>query len=98
MIIRWFMALMKLDFILEHIAGVKNITVNALSRLCANYMQDLPIEFSPDVIYVSTLFPDFKIPEDKYLLIARVHNCLAGHNEVDRTIKKLLDSNQSWSY
>jgi hypothetical protein len=98
MIIRWFMALMELDFILEHIAGVKNIIADALSRLCANYMQDLPREFSQDDIYVSTLFPDFKIPEDKYLLITRVHNSLAGHHGVDRTIKKLIDSEQSWPY
>jgi hypothetical protein len=94
MIIRWFMALMELEFILEHIAGVKNIIADALSRLCAIYMQDLPREFSQDDIYVSTLFPDFKIPED-ILLIARVHNSLAGHHGVERTIKKLLDSNQS---
>jgi transposase InsO family protein len=98
MVIRWFLALMELDFILEHIAGVKNIVADALSRLCANYMKDLPKEFSSDDIYVSTLFPDFKIPEDKYLLIARVHNSLAGHHGVDRTIKKLLDSNQTWPY
>jgi transposase InsO family protein len=98
MIIRWFMALMELEFILEHIAGVKNIIADALSRLCANYMQDLPREFSKEDIYVSTLFPDFKIPEDKYLLIAHVHNSLAGHHGVERTIKKLLDSHQSWPY
>jgi hypothetical protein len=41
MIICWFIALMELDFILEHIAGIKNIIADALSRLCANYMQDL---------------------------------------------------------
>jgi hypothetical protein len=98
MIIRWFMALMELDFILEHIAGVKNIIADALSRLCANYMLDYPREFSQDDIYVSTLFPGFKIPEDKYLLIARVHNSLAGHHGVERTIKKLIDSEQSWPY
>ncbi len=98
MIIRWFMALMELDFILEHIAGVQNIIADDLSRLCANYMLDLPREFSQDNIYVSTLFPDFKIPEDKYLLIARVHNSLAGYHGVERTIKKLIDSEQSWPY
>jgi transposase InsO family protein len=32
------------------------------------------------------------------LLIARVHNSLAGHHRIERTIQKLLDTNQSWPY
>ena len=98
MVIRWFMALQELDFILEHIAGVKNIIADMLSRLCANYMKELPKEFSTDDIYVSVLFPDFKIPEEKRELIARVHNSLAGHHGVERTVKKLLDSGSNWPY
>ena len=98
MIIRWFLALQELDFLLEHIAGVKNIIADALSRLCANYMKDLPKEFTSEDIYVSALFQDFKIPDDKYELIAKVHNTLAGHHGVDRTIKKLLASYPAWPY
>jgi hypothetical protein len=56
---KWFVALQELDFILEHIAGVKNIIPDMLSLLCANYMKDYPKEFSSDDIYVSALFPDF---------------------------------------
>jgi transposase InsO family protein len=98
MVIRWFLALQELDFLLEHIAGVKNIIADALSRLCANYMKDLPKEFTSEDIYISALFHDFKIPDDKYELIARVHNSLAGHHGVDRTIKKLLASYPPWPY
>jgi hypothetical protein len=72
---------------LEHIAGVKNII--EAGRLCANYMKDLPKEFTSEDIYVSALFQDFKIPDDKYELIAKVHNTLAGHHGVDRTINRL---------
>jgi hypothetical protein len=87
MIIRWFLALQELDFLLKHIAGVKNIIADALSRLCANYMKDLPKVFTSEDMYVSALFQDFKIPDDKYELIAKVHNTFAGHHGVDRTIK-----------
>jgi hypothetical protein len=62
MVVHWFMALQELDFILKHIAGVKIIIADMLSRLCANYMKDYPKEFSSDDIYVSALFPDFKSP------------------------------------
>ena len=98
MVIRWFMALQELDFVLEHIAGAKNIVADSLSRLCANFMKTLPNEFSPDDIYISAILPDFNIPVDKYALIAKVHNSLAGHHGVDRTIKKLLDSYPTWPF
>jgi hypothetical protein len=63
MVVCWFLALQELDFILEHIAGVKNIIAYIISPLCANYMKDYPKSFSSDDIYVSALFPDFKIPQ-----------------------------------
>jgi hypothetical protein len=98
MVIRWFMALQELDFLLEHIAGVKNIVADALSHLCANYMKTLPKEFSADNIFISAILPDFNIPIDKYALISKVHNSLAGHHGVDRTVKKLLDSYPTWPF
>ena len=98
MIIRWFMALQELDFILEHIAGVKNVVADAMSRLCANYMKDLPKDFSGDDIYIASVLPDFQIPADKYDRIIKVHNSLAGHHGVDRTVKKLLESGPPWPF
>jgi transposase InsO family protein len=98
MIIRWFMALQELDFILEHIAGVKNVVADAMSRLCANYMKDLPKDFSGDDIYIASVLPDFQIPADKYDRITKVHNSLAGHHGVDRTVKKLLESGSPWPF
>jgi transposase InsO family protein len=98
MVIRWFMALQELDFLLEHIAGIKNFIADALSRLCANYMKKLPKEFSADDIYISAILPVFTIPVDKYALLTKVHNSVAGHHGVERTIKKLLDSYPTWPY
>lgn len=98
MVIRWFMALQELDFLLEHIAGVKNIVADVLSRLCANFMKNLPHEYSRDDMFVSAILPGFKIPADKHALISRVHNSLAGHHGVDRTVKKLLDSYPAWPF
>ena len=92
------MALQELDFILEHIAGVKNVVADAMSRLCANYMKDLPKDFSGDDIYIASVLPDFQIPADKYNLITKVHNSLAGHHGVDRTVKKLLESGPPWPF
>jgi hypothetical protein len=46
MVIRWFMALQELDFLLEHIAGVKNIVADVLSRLCANFILLTPLSES----------------------------------------------------
>jgi hypothetical protein len=91
MITRWFMALQEPEFLLDHITGVKNIIADALSRLCANYMKDLPKEYSPEDIYIPAILQDFTIPEDKYALIFKVHNSLVDHHGVDRTVKKLLD-------
>ena len=82
MVIRWFLALQELDFLLEHFAGVKNIVADALSRLCANYMKTLPKEFSADDIFICAIVPDFNIPVDKCALISKVHNSLAGHHGV----------------
>ena len=91
MIIRWFLALMELDFILEHIAGVKNIIADALSRLCANYMLDMPKEYTPEDIYVSAIFTEFKIPDDKYELISKVHNTIAFLVRAQRTYMYVTD-------
>jgi transposase InsO family protein len=98
MVNRWFMALQELDFLLEHIAGVKNIVADALSRLCANYMKDLPTEFSQDDIYIASVLPEYQIPTDKYARMAKVHRTTAGHHSVERTIKKLLGSGPTWLF
>jgi transposase InsO family protein len=92
------MALQELDFILEHIAGVKNVVADAMSRLCANYMKNLPKDFSGDDIYIASVLPDFQILADKYARITKVHNSLAGHHGVDRTVKKLLESGSPWPF
>jgi hypothetical protein len=39
---------------------------------------------------------NIKIPNDKYKKINAVHNSIAGHHGVERTIQKLVVSNQRW--
>jgi transposase InsO family protein len=98
MIIRWYMAMQELDFTIEHIAGIKNLVADWLSRLCINRMQEFPKEYQPEEIFLSAILRDYKIPPDKRILINQVHNTLSGHHGVQRTMKKLTKSFETWPY
>ena len=41
---------------------------------------------------------EFKIPKRQYTLIGKVHNSLAGHHGVERTLKYLKEQNEPWLY
>jgi hypothetical protein len=85
---RWF-SLVR-NFTLEHIAGVKNIIADALSRLCANYIWKICPKSLPWGHICPCSFQDFKIPMiSRNLLWRSIH--FAGITG-DRTIKKLLVS------
>ena len=45
MVVHWKLALMQYDFDIEHIAGVKNVVADLLSRLVGNHMKDHPDQF-----------------------------------------------------
>ena len=45
MVVRWKLALMQYDFDIEHIAGVKNVVADLLSRLVENHTKDHPDQF-----------------------------------------------------
>jgi transposase InsO family protein len=98
MIVRWYMAMQELDFIIEHIAGAKNVVADWLSRLCFNNMQNLPKEYDAEEIFLSAIMTDYHIPSDKRAIINQVHNTLSGHHGIERTMKKLSECATKWPY
>ena len=84
---RWKLAIQEYNFDIEHIAGEANIVADALSRLCAHTEDGERL----------CLLDEYHIPKDIYKLIASVHNSLAGHNGVEKTIAKLDSKGEpSW--
>ena len=50
MVVRWKLALMQYDFDIEHIAGVKNVVADLLSRLVESHMEDHHDQFENSVV------------------------------------------------
>ena len=88
MIVRWYMALSEFNFKLEFISGADNGIADWMSRLCYNHMND-NTEYSSDDIFVSSIIPKFKLSNEQYKLISKVHNSTVGHFGVERTIVRL---------
>ena len=85
---RWKLAIMEYNFDIEHIAGEENIAADAFSRLCER--ESNPAEFNLGL-------EEEKLSEDVKRKIRSVHNSVAGHNGVEKTIQKLTDKKvQSW--
>jgi hypothetical protein len=81
---RWKITLQEYDFSLEHIPGKENIVADAFSRL-------LPITTE-----VLCILKGLKIPDDKYKLLATVHNTIVGHHGLERMLSKLRDLKHEW--
>jgi hypothetical protein len=81
---RWKLTLQEYDFSIEHIPGKENIVADAFSRL-------LPI--SEETLCV---LKGLKIPDDKYKLLATVHNTTVGHHGLERMLSKLREHKQEW--
>ena len=96
MIVRWYMALSEFNFKLEFISGADNGIADWMSRLCYNHMND-NTEYSSDDIFVSSIIPKFKLSNEQYKLISKVHNSTVGHFGVERTIVR-LQLTSSWPY
>ena len=97
MVVRWKVALMQYDFDIEHISGAKNVVADLLSRLVKNHMNDNPDKFEREQI-LSTLYYDAALPDDAYDKIKRVHNAVAGHAGVERTMNRLAEQKVAWKY
>jgi transposase InsO family protein len=96
MIVRWKTALMQYDFDIEHIAGIKNVVADYLSRLVENHMANNK-KFDQQLVLTAG-FHGFIIPDEAHDKIIMVHNSLVGHAGVERCLKRLGDSKQTWRY
>ena len=88
---------MQYHFDIEHIAGVKNVVADLLSRLVENHMKDHPNKFENSLV-LSALTNGFILPDDSYVKILKVHNSLAGHAGLDKCLDRLKSSNVQWKY
>jgi hypothetical protein len=85
---RWKLAIQHFDFQIEYLKGTDNIEADGFSRLC-------PEPTDPaDVAYLYAQ-PE-RLPHTVYQSIAKVHNALMGHGGVEKTISKLIQSEQTW--
>ena len=98
MIVRWYMALSEFSLKIEFIAGVDNGIADSMSRLCRNGMLDHPEEYSHTDAIAASIIPKIKLTDIQYSKIAFVHNSKVGHFGLDRTVKRLKDSNISWEF
>lgn len=94
---RWKLALQEFDFDIEHVAGKLNVVADAFSRLVVNNQPTKPNSEPRELLANIEVFST-RIPEELYKTIARHHNSTVGHFGVDKTIKMLQSSNQSWKY
>ena len=84
---RWKIAIQEYDFDIEYIPGEKNIVADGFSRL-------LPIVDEE----ILCLLNEFTLDKPSYKKISKVHNSIAGHHGVERTLKKLNEQNETWEY
>lgn len=89
-VVRWKLAIQSYNFEIHHIAGVKNIVADAMSRLCNLESFDEPPAHNE--------LDTFVVPRDKYELIKAVHNEIAGHHGLERTLAKLKIQHNEWMY
>ena len=87
---RWLLCFQSFDFELEAIAGDTNIVADALSRLCTNNEEVAMTRLN--------VLTTFEVPARFWKLIGTVHNSIAGHGGVERTLTKLRASNQVWGH
>ena len=98
MIVRWYMALSEFSFTLEFIPGVDNDIADSLSRLCRNNMIDSQKGYSPEYILSALHIESYRPSPSQYSKIGMLHNTVVGHYELERTLKRFKDLNDTWEY
>jgi hypothetical protein len=87
---RWKLAIMEYNFDIEHIPGEENVAADAFSRLCER-------EFNPAELNLAE--EEEEIPQVAKRKIRQVHNTIAGHHGVEKTLQKLNErGGLSWPY
>ena len=98
MIVRWFMALSEYSYEIEFISGVDNGIADSMSRLCRNNMTDSPSEYNKSDILSANIIEKFTLTDYQYKTISALHNSQVGHFGLERTMKRLIDTNKRWEF
>jgi transposase InsO family protein len=69
-----------------------------MSRLCRDNMIDYPQEYSPETIMAANILEKFKLTREQNHTIGKFHNSKVGHFGLERTLKRLKDSNQTLQF
>jgi transposase InsO family protein len=99
---RWKMSIQNFNFDIEYLEGSKNIVADGFSRLIdinnEHQVDNTDADDDEDIHFINSLANlHIKIPNDKYNKISAVHNSMAGHHGVEKTINKLVQTHQTWS-
>ena len=95
---RWKLAIQHFDFDVEHIKGELNIEADGFSRLIENTDGE-PREFvvQNTINALRTVRPEMeRLPTAIYHKIKQFHNATIGHHGVERTLKKIQESDMTW--
>jgi transposase InsO family protein len=97
MVVRWWLAIQELDYILRFVPGVENVIADTLSRLCPNLLRLQPGDI-PDAAteLLAAISVKEVLPDAHTELIVTCHNSTVGHNGVERTIARLLNAGHKW--
>lgn len=91
---RWKMAIQEYNFNVEHIKGELNVVADAFSRLVIHHGK-----VNESTLMVRSQITITKLPTNIRKIIGKVHNSLAGHNGVEKTISKLESQGVTpWQY
>jgi transposase InsO family protein len=69
-----------------------------MSRFCRSNMIDYPQKYSPEIIMAANIIEKFKLSREQHHTIGKFHNSEVGHFGLERTFKRLKDSNQTWQF
>lgn len=93
-VLRWKLSIQEYDFDLEYQKGSDNFVPDRFSR---DFETLHEISEEPEHLHAISI-SEVHVPHEKYKLISAVHNSIAGHHGVDRTMAKLIQQDQSWAY
>jgi len=97
-ILRWKLWMQEFDFSIEFLAGDQNDIADIFSRAVENLQEkNKKVRAEGETQELYNIFPDLHIPDEKFKLIAEIHNTIRGHFGVEKTIKKLHGGN-NWKY
>ena len=91
------MALSEFTLNIEFISGEDNGIADSMSRLCRDNMIDNPREYSEEYIISAPIIEKFKLTPNQQRVIASEHNSFVGHFGLERTLKSLKETGETWN-